>query len=358
MQTEEELIYSIAFSYLYKNRIYKGIRLLREYGSALEVWKHLDEQKMTEALRRAEQEIKFVNQHNIECITYNSDNYPPQLKECPDAPLMLFSKGNIQINKGKMIAIVGTRSCSERGKDLTQKLVYDIAAKLPDATIISGLAYGIDIAAHRAAIEKNLSTLIIVGHGLDKIYPAIHRNDAVKALANGGIITEYISGTEPDKYNFVARDRIIAGMADAVVVVESKQKGGALITAQAANDYSRSVFAFPGRVQDETSKGCNMLIRDNKAHLILSAEDMINTMMWEKKENTTVQTEMAALLEGMTDEESKIINILKKEEDGLHINQIMEDTEISYSALISTLTMMEMKGWVKSMAGNMYRCFN
>ena len=358
MQTEEELIYYIAFSYLYKNRIYKGIRMLREYGSIFEVWKHLNEQKMNESLKRAEQEIKFINNHKINCITYNSDNYPTQLKECPDAPLMLFGKGNIQNNKRKMIAIVGTRSCTERGKDLTQKFVYDIADKLPDATIISGLAYGIDIAAHRAAIEKNIPTLIIVGHGLDKIYPAIHRNDAVKALTNGGIFTEYISGTEPDKYNFVARDRIIAGMADAVVVVESKQKGGALITAQAAFDYSRSVFAFPGRVQDETSKGCNMLIRDNKAHLILSADDIINAMMWEKKENPAVQTEMATLLEGMTDEESIIINLLKKEENGLHINQLMEETEISYSSLISTLTMMEMKGWIKSMAGNMYRCFN
>ncbi|MBQ7191713.1 MAG: DNA-processing protein DprA [Paludibacteraceae bacterium] len=351
---KQKTINDIAFSLLYRNRTAKGHQVLAHYGSAQEAFKHIDEPSVEACFRQAEKEWQFASIHNIQCSAPDDDTYPLRLKQCPDAPLMLYTKGNVQPNTGKFVSVVGTRACTERGKDLTRRFVLDLARQVPDITIVSGLAYGIDIAAHRAALEANIPTLIVVGHGMDRIYPAVHRQEAIRSLDKGGILTEYTSGTDPDRYNFVARDRIIAGLADAVVVVESKDRGGSLITAQMALDYSRNLFAFPGRVQDETSSGCNLLIRDQKAALITSANDLVRAMMWQAN-TEPVQTEIATLLEGMTDEESQIINLLQQNEDGVHVNNILAEMSLNYSQLISTLTMMEMKGWVKSMPGGVYR---
>ena len=356
MDSSQERDILLALSWLYRNRIRQSRELLRAYGTATEAWKHINEQGMNDALKRAEEENAFIDRHHINVWTLEDESYPERLRNCPDAPIVVFSKGEVHPNRGKMVSIVGTRSCTERGKEQTRKFVLELAELLPDVTIVSGLAYGIDIAAHKAALEAEIPTIIVAGHGLDRIYPALHRNVAVAALRQGGILTEYMSQTEPERYNFVARDRIIAGLADAVVVVESAPKGGALITAQMALDYSRALFAFPGRVQDETSRGCNQLIREQKAGLIENARDFVQAMMWEPADRIlNVQTEMVGLTEPLTEQEERLLNTLRQQEDGIHINSLVVETQMPYSEVSSTLMMMELKGMVKGYPGGIYR---
>jgi DNA processing protein len=236
--------------------------------------------------------------------------------------------------------------------------VLDLAAQVPDLTIVSGLAYGIDVAAHRAAIEAGIPTIIVPAHGLDRIYPAVHRNVAVQSLDKGGIVTEYTCGTEPERFNFVARNRIVAGLADAVVIVESKRKGGSLITADMAMDYGRDVFALPGRVEDECSAGCNDLIKRNKAHLIEHAEDLIKNMQWEKQTAQAIQTQMVELLHNLSEPQQKLYDLLREAEEGLHINQLVMETQIGYNIVSAELVMMELQDVVKSMPGGMWRVKN
>ena len=269
-----------------------------------------------------------------------------------DAPLLLYSKGNISTNSGRMVSVVGTRQPTERGKERCRRFVLELAAAVPDVTIISGLAYGIDVTAHKAALEAGVPTIIIPGHGLDRIYPAVNRQVAVSALQNGGILTEYMSGTTPERQNFVARNRIIAGMADAVVVVESKQKGGSLITAEMAFSYSRDIFAFAGRAEDVQSAGCNRLIRQQKATLIDSAADLVEAMGWEPTATKPRQTE---LFPELTAEQQALYDLLKNNEDGVHQNTILLEMKLSFSALMSILFDMEMQGLIKALPGGFYR---
>lgn len=354
---QEEQLYQIALSHLFRNRIRKGLALLAQYGSAVEAWRHIQEPKQQESLLRAERECTFIEQHQIQVLTGLDEGYPFRLRECPDRPLVLYAKGNIAPDKGKFVSIVGTRVATDRGKELTRRLVLDLAERLPDVTIVSGLAYGIDIEAHRAALDAGIPTLIVPAHGLDRIYPALHRPVAIRALGNGGLLTEYMSGTEPGRQNFVARNRIIAGLADAVVVVESKLKGGSLITAQMANDYNRDLFAFPGRPSDENAQGCNDLIRRQKAQLIESADDLIKAMLWDA-ENTKpkpVQTELIELFDALSPTQRTLLDKLREEEDGMHINSVVMETELPYPEVASELLMMEMQGLVKSLPGGIYR---
>ena len=355
MEASEERRYLLALAYLFTNRPRQLRRLKVMYGSAVEAWKHIQEPEMSAALRRADDEEAFIEKHSISVWSDEDAEYPKHLKECPDGPLLLFGKGNVHANAGKMVSVVGTRSCTERGRDLTRRFVLDLAQRCPGVTIVSGLAYGIDVAAHKAALEAGLPTIIVAGHGLDRIYPALHRNIAVAALKDGGILTEYMTRTEPERYNFVARDRIIAGMSDAVVVVESKERGGSLITASMANDYDRPLFAFPGRVDDETSRGCNRLIRDQKAALIESADDFLRMMIWDTLNQTAVQTEMPLSMEDLTNNERIVIDKLQEQEDGMQINYIVQETRMPYPQVSSTLMMLEMKGLVRSLPGGIYR---
>jgi DNA processing protein len=201
-------------------------------------------------VNRAEHEIEFISKNKIQSYFFTDRDYPFRLKECPDSPIMIYSKGNCNLNNGKFVGIVGTRKATETGKENCKQLISDLKCVLPNAIIVSGLAYGIDICAHKAALDSGLLTIGVIGHGLDRIYPELHRPTAVKMVQDGALLTEYLSLTNPDKQNFVQRNRIIAGLCDAIVVVESGTKGGALITAEIANDYNRDVFAFPGRVND------------------------------------------------------------------------------------------------------------
>jgi DNA processing protein len=289
--------------------------------------------------------------------TLGDKAYPYRLRQCPDRPPVLYSKGNVQPSDGHIVSVIGTRRPTERGREMTTALVHDLHALLPSVTIVSGGAYGIDITAHRAAIECGIPTLIIPAHGLDRIYPYQHRNDAVRALEDGGLLTEFPSGTEPFAPYFVQRNRIVAGLADAVVVVESKERGGSLITARMALDYDRELFAFPGRPSDITSDGCNALIRDTKAHLITCAEDLVQAMNWTTKtdKKQPVQTQLIGLMDDLTERQQLLLTKLQEAEEGLHINLLVMETEIPYSDVASDLVLLELQGLIRSLPGGIYR---
>jgi len=350
-------LYEIALSFLYRTRLRKHLALLSHHGSAAEAWRHLDEPGMQEALDRAQQELEWIEAHGIRVWTLGDEAYPYRLRQCPDRPPVLYSKGHVQPSDGHIVSVIGTRRPTERGREMTTALVHDLQALLPSVTIVSGGAYGIDITAHRAAIECGIPTLIIPAHGLDRIYPYQHRNDAVKALEHGGLLTEFPSGTEPFAPYFVQRNRIVAGLADAVVVVESKERGGSLITARMALDYDRELFAFPGRPSDITSDGCNALIRDTKAHLITCAEDLVQAMNWTTKtdKKQPVQTQLIGLMDDLTERQQLLLTKLQEAEEGLHINLLVMETEIPYSDVASDLVLLELQGLIRSLPGGIYR---
>jgi DNA processing protein len=303
----------------------------------------------------ATKELAFIEKHDIGLYYYKDANYPYRLAQCVDAPLLMYAKGNVHVDTKHVVSIVGTRMPSERGKDWCRRLVLDLAAKVPDLTIVSGLAYGIDVVAHKAALEAGIPTVIIPAHGLDRIYPAVHRQVAVQTLEKGGILTEYACDTEPERFNFVARNRIVAGLADAIVVVESKKKGGSLITADMAIDYGRDVFAMPGRLDDVCSAGCNDLIKRNRAQLIENADDLIAAMQWEEVKREVVQTTMVEMLANLSPTQERLVALLREAEDGLHINQIVMETQLSYGTVSAELVMLELEDIVKSMPGGMWR---
>lgn len=355
MENEKELTYRIALTWHYRWTQRKARALLEQYGSAQEAFSHINDSK-EEALEHAKREVEFIQKHQLRTYYFQDKDYPFRLVECPDAPLLLYGKGNLEINKGKFVSVVGTRGATDRGKELTRNFVLELAERIPEVTIVSGLAYGIDVAAHRAALEAKIPTIIVPAHGLDRIYPSLHRSVAVAALESGGILTEYTSGTEPEAMNFVARNRIIAGLSDAVVVVESKEKGGSLITANMACDYARDLFAFPGRPSDMNSQGCNHLIQTQKAALINNADDFLQAMQWDmSKPKPAIQTELNNLFDTLNETEQKLLDLLHQEEDGLHINQIVQETGTAYPQASSTLMMLEINGWVKSLPGGIYR---
>ena len=238
-------------------------------------------------LKRAEKEIEFLDSKNIEAHFFTDKEYPDRLKHCEDGPAIIYYKGNKNLNDQKFIAVVGTRKATHYGKTLTQRIIEDL--KPLNATIVSGLAYGIDICAHKAALESNLSTIGVLAHGLDRIYPQIHSNVAEQMKSHGGLITEFISETNPDKENFPKRNRIIAGLCDAILVIEAAKTGGALITANIANSYNRDVFAIPGRIGDTFSEGCNTLIKTNRAALFQSVKDLEYIMGWENIKHNEIR---------------------------------------------------------------------
>ena len=350
-------LYDIALSLLFRNRLRRSLSLVDHYGSAEEAWRHIDEPEMAEAMQQAQRELEWIQAHGIRVWTLSDEDYPYRLRQCPDKPLVLYSKGNAHPSEGHIVSIVGTRRPTERGKELTTALVKGLQEKLEQVTIISGGAYGIDITAHRAAMDCGIPTIIIPAHGLDRIYPVHHRPDAIRALANGGLLTEFPSGTEPIAAHFVQRNRIVAGLADAVVVVESRERGGSLITAQMACDYNKDLFAFPGRPSDPSSCGCNNLIRADKARLIDNADDLITAMNWTTREakKEPVQTQMIGLMDGLSAEQQTLLNKLQETEEGMHINLLVMETERAYAEVSSDLIELEIQGLVRSLPGGIYR---
>jgi len=370
---EKELLYTMALTRVPQLNLIHQHLLFETLGSATTIFEHRKDicdvlpdahPRMIEALAlmdlhlsRAEEELEFVRKGHIQCLHYSDDDYPSRLRECPDAPLLLYFRGNVNLNAIHLISIVGTRKITEYGKDLCRNFIRDLSELCPGIIVVSGLAYGADINAHRAALQYELPTIGVLAHGLDQIYPNYHRDVAVKMVNQGGLLTEFMSRTNPDKKNFVQRNRIVAGISDATIVVESASKGGSLITAKIAESYHRDVFAFPGRVTDKYSEGCNSLIRSNSAALLLDAENFVQVMGWtpepvrQKHLKDGIQQDLFPVL---NEQEQKIVSSLQKA-DEKQINVLSVDTGIPVAELSSLLFTLEMKGVIKLMSGGNYR---
>lgn len=303
----------------------------------------------------AENEIRFIEKNKISPIFFTEKKYPFRLKECSDSPILLYTKGTVDLNSHKYISIVGTRNATVYGKNTCEQIICDLKKYAQNFSIISGFAYGIDICAHRSALENNISTLAVLAHGLDRYYPAVHKNTASKILTteHSGFVTEYISNTTPEKQNFVQRNRIIAGLSDAVIVIESGLKGGSLITAELACSYNRDVFAIPGKIGDKYSAGCNNLIKQNKAALIESAADLLQYMNWDiENKHACLQS---SLFVELTESEKQILSVLSNHSEGIHINELSINLNKPYSAVSSLLLEMEFKGLLACLPGGVYR---
>jgi len=303
-----------------------------------------------DALHRAEEEIKFIEKQKITPLFFTDANYPKRLKECADSPVMIYAKGNMNLNVDRIVSIVGSRRSTAYGKKICEQILDAFAPY--NTLIVSGLAYGIDICAHRAALKNNLATVGVLAHGLDNLYPSEHYNTSEKMTENGGLISEFMSNTKMNPEYFPRRNRIVAGMTDATIVIEATFKSGALITAEIANSYDRDVFAIPGRVDDSSSEGCNLLIKANKAMLIQSAEDVIRAMNWdvESKKQKHTQQELFAHL---SNEEETLVNILKQKEKA-HVDDISHASGLPMSKTTALLLNLEFSGVIKSLPGKMY----
>ncbi|NDW08884.1 DNA-processing protein DprA [Dysgonomonas sp. 520] len=369
MSFDEKLLYQIALTKINGVGDITARQLLEVIGDEKEIFMSSKKNLMSvrgiahclveeilnpEVLRKAEKELDFVLKNNIQTYFISDDNYPFRLKECLDAPALLYYKGNADLNNTKIISIVGTRKSTNYGNSFCEKFVEDISKNLPQALIVSGLAYGIDIQAHKAALKNNLPTVGVLAHGLDRIYPSSHRNTAIEMVKNGGLLTEFPSETEPERYNFVRRNRIVAGMADAVIVIESDKKGGSLITAEIANSYNKDVFATPGRTTDKYSAGCNQLIEDNKAIILQSAESFLRFMNWDTSKKKQAQAKQRQLFLDLSENEQAVYDILFQSES-VHINLLSSQVEISVSQLFPTLLEMEMKGIIEPQPGGLYK---
>lgn len=369
---EQEIYYTIALTRMTGFNFQTALQLYQELGGGEAVYEHRNDvrdvlpdcsERVITALKdwslplaRAAQEMDFIEKHKMQVLCYGDEHYPERLQECSDAPLVLYYMGTADLNCQHIVSIVGTRRCTNYGQDLVRRFMADLRQLCPNVLIVSGLAYGIDICAHRHALQQGFDTVAVLAHGLDELYPPHHRDTAKEMLTHGGLLTEYMSETRADKINFVRRNRIVAGLCDSVLLVESSIKGGGLITARIAQGYDRSVFAFPGAVGAPASEGCNHLIRDNGAGLITSAEDFVLAMGWQ----TDVKLQQAKsegierdCFPDLTDEEQQVVKTLDEMGD-LQQNILSVRTNIPISQLNAILFQLEMKGVVRSLAGGSY----
>ena len=298
----------------------------------------------------AEAEIVFIEKYKITPLFITDKNYPQRLLNCYDSPPILYYKGNADLNAIKIISIVGTRNNNEYGKSVCEKIIANLSDQ--NILIVSGLAFGIDSIAHKSALKNNLKTVGVLGHGLDRIYPTQNKLLAKQMIESGGLLTDFKSGTNPDRQNFPKRNRIVAGLSDAVLVIESGLKGGSLITAELANGYNRDVFAVPGRISDIKNEGCNYLIKNNKAALITSADDLLENMQWKEKK-ISVKKQRELFIE-LTADEKIIINILQQQAQ-VHIDEVFIKSGLNSSEVASALLTLEMQGVVISMPGKLYK---
>ena len=299
----------------------------------------------------AEAELKFIEKQQITPLFLTDAAYPQRLLHCPDAPTLLFYKGTADLNTSKIVAIVGTRTNTDYGKTFTEKLVQDLAAQ--NILIVSGLAYGIDAFAHKAALKNGLPTVGVVGHGLDKVYPYAHTALAKEMMQNGGLLTEFFSGTKPDKHNFPLRNRVVAGLADATVVIETLVNGGSMITAKLADAYNRDVFAVPGRTIDARSAGCNVLIQHNKAILLTEASQLLDVMGWAESKKPKSKTQRTLFIE-LTIDEKKVVALLQQK-DAVHLDEINIQSGLSTSAAAAAILNLELQNVVASLPGKMLK---
>ncbi len=305
-----------------------------------------------ELFEKAEAELKFIEKYKINALFYTDPAYPRRLTSCPDAPVILYAKGKMTLDEQRVVSIIGTRHATPYGRSVCRELIHSFAERNYPVVVVSGLAYGIDIHAHKTALKYEVPTIGVLGHGLDKIYPAQHTDVARKMLLMGGLVTDFSSGTKIDPSNFIRRNRIIAGLADATIIIESADKGGALITADIASSYNRDVFAFPGRANEPYSRGCNRLIMTNSATLIQNIDDLEYFMGWDSTGKAKLP--QPDLFTNLSAEEMQIVELLKNHES-LYIDQISAELNISTSKTSGLLLNLEFKNLLETLPGKMYR---
>lgn len=301
---------------------------------------------------KAEEEMAFIEKYKIKALFITDKNYPKRLLNCYDSPTLLFYRGEADLNHDKIIAIIGTRSYTDYGKQITEQLIEELSEH--NVIVVSGLAYGIDAIAHKSSLKNNLKTIGVLAHGLDQVYPSQHTGLAKDMIkSGGGLLTEFRSKTKPDKHNFPTRNRIVAGMSDATIVVETGIKGGSMITAELANNYNKDVFAYPGRVNDGKSAGCNHLIKNNKAVLLTDAQELLELMNWEERKRPTIKKQKELFIE-LSPEEKIILEILK-EKDSIHIDEISLKSGLSSSSVAAAILSLELQNVVLSLPGKIYQ---
>jgi DNA processing protein len=298
----------------------------------------------------AEDELKFIEKYKIQPLFIADKLYPQRLLNCYDAPTLLYYRGNTDLNGSRIVSIIGTRNNTEYGRQVTEQLVADLQSF--NLTIVSGLAYGIDAIAHKAAIQNNMSTVGVLAHGMDKIYPSQHKGLAKQMLLHGGLLTEFKKDTSPDKHNFPKRNRIVAGMSDATIVVETAERGGSIITAELANGYNKDVFAYPGKTTDAKSAGCNNLIKNNKAILLTGADQLIESLGWEQKKAKAKPQRQ--LFISLTTDEKILVDILK-EKDVVHIDELYLKSGLNSSSVAASMLSLEFENVITSLPGKMYK---
>jgi DNA processing protein len=359
------LLYKVALTFIKNVGHVTAKNLLGHFGSPEAIFKAsktqllevagigeitADQIRSPEPLKRAAEQLQFISKHNIQVLFFLDDNFPRRLRDCFDAPILLYYKGTADLNHPRILSVVGTRKATPYGKMLCKQLAE--ALRPYDVLVVSGLAYGIDVAAHQESLDAGLATVGVLGHGLDRLYPHLHKQIAHRMLKQGGLLTEFPLNTTPDKENFPKRNRIIAGLADATIVVEATAKGGALISAEIANSYNRDVFAFPGRTIDEYSQGCNFLIKTNRAALINHAKDLLYYLGWD--DSPTPQADVQLRLPvGLSEEELKIVHTLQ--EAPAMIDEIGLKTNMLQSRLAIHLLSLEIQGVLTVLPGKVYR---
>ena len=307
--------------------------------------------KNKSVIDRAAREVEFIRKYKIQTSFFTDAHYPERLRHCTDSPVLIYSLGNMDLNAPHIVSVVGTRKASEYGKDMCRKLIAGL--KELGVLVVSGLAYGIDTCAHKSALDEDLKTVGVLAHGLDRIYPPMNFNLSQRMLEQGGLVTEFMSETNPDRENFPKRNRIIAGLADATVVIEAGSRGGALITADIANSYNRDVFAVPGRINDPMSEGCNHLIKTNRAALVQTSRDILYIMGWEKTVAKKESVQRKLFVQLQPDEEV-VVNLLQENGD-CSMDKICLSSGIQTSKIAAALLNLEFEGIVKSLPGKMYR---
>ena len=304
-----------------------------------------------DVLLRAEKELAFVERNKIRVLYYLNQDYPKRLQHCYDSPIIIYCKGDTDLNVDKIVGVVGTRNITDYGKMLTERIVEEL--RYDNTLVVSGLAYGVDTCAHNAALKNSLKTVAVLAHGFQTIYPPVNKNLARKIIDDGGcLLTENISGTEPDRENFPKRNRIVAGMIDCLIVVESAAKGGALITAEIANAYDREVFAFPGKIGDLYSEGCNKLIKENKANILTNVDDLRSVMRWSDEKKVTAK--QMRMFRDFSEEEQKVMDVFGND-NVIYLDKIITETTLSPTKIASILLSLEFDGVLSALPGKRYQ---
>jgi DNA processing protein len=360
-----DLLYQIALTLIPNIGCVQAKTLIENFGSAENIFKARKKElsaieniglikaasiKSFNDFSSAESEIKFIEKYKIQTLFISDKNYPQRLLNCYDSPTLLYYRGNADLNTSKIISIIGTRNNTDYGKQVTEKLVNEL--KDSDVLIVSGLAFGIDAVAHKSALQNNLETVAVLAHGFHTIYPHQHKTLAKEIVQHGGLLTEFRNGDKPDKHNFPKRNRIVAGLADATIVIETAIKGGSMITAELANNYNRDVFALPGKITDSKSAGCNYLIQNNKAILFTDAKELLESLGWQSKKISKKQQK--ELFIELSDDEKIIINILKEKET-THIDEINIKSNLSSSSVAAAILNLELQNVISSLPGKMYK---